>query len=166
MKDLLNYVEECKSQLNLLGIKYGKVQSFSVNTRAKSRLGSCKKIGFGSFEISISKFLLEDEADPQVLKNTIVHELLHTVTGCFSHKGKWKLLSQIVNENLPDYCVKRTTDFEDIGVEKPVKEPVFRYILKCEKCGLEIRRQRLSKAVKNYKKYRCAKCGGKLKRII
>jgi len=166
MKDLLKYVDECKLELKSIGIKYGNVKDFTVNTRAKSRLGSCKKIGFNTFEISISKFLLEDNIDTQVLKNTIVHELLHTVKGCFSHKHKWKLLAQTVNEKLPEYTITRTTDFKKIGIENQLKEPVFKYILKCENCGLEIKRQRLSKAVQNYEKYRCVKCGGKLKRII
>ncbi len=165
MKDLMQYVNECKLELDSLGIKYGNVANWTVNTRAKKRLGSCKKVGLTSFEISISKSLLEDVANTQILKNTIIHELLHTVKGCFSHKGKWKLLAQTVNENLPDYCIKRTVDFNETEFEQSIKEPVFRYVLRCKKCGCEIKRQRLSKAVKNYEKYRCGKCGGKLEKL-
>lgn len=165
IKDLNIYINECKAILEGLGIKYGNVKSFTISTRAKSRLGACKKTGLNSFEISISKFILEDNVDTQVLKNTIMHELLHTVKGCFTHKGKWKLLSQIINETYPEYNIKRTINLKEVGVEINGKEPTFRYVLKCEKCGCEIKRQKLSKAVINYKNYRCGKCGGKLNRI-
>ena len=164
MKDLLQHVNECKSELDALGIKYGKVVNWTVNTRAKKRLGACKKIGFRLFEISISGFLLEDNADTVILKNTIVHELLHTVKGCFSHKDKWKQLAQFVNSSLPYYNIKRTTDLNGLGLDS-IKEPNFKYVLRCKKCGCEIKRQRQSKAVKNYKYYRCGKCGGELELI-
>lgn len=166
MRDLHFFINECEKDLEKLGIKHGRVREFSVNTRAKCRWGQCKKVGFGLYDVSISAVLLDETTDAQNLKNTIVHELLHTVSGCFNHTGKWKLLAETVNRKLPQYNIKRTTSYEEIGITDNRKEPVCRYILKCKNCGAEISRQRLSKAVKNYRKYRCAKCGGKLERIL
>lgn len=39
MKDLTSLVDICKADLDSLGIKYGKVSNWTVNTRAKRRLG-------------------------------------------------------------------------------------------------------------------------------
>lgn len=79
MKDLNTYVVQCKQDLNLLGIPYGNVHRWEINTRAKSRWGLCKYLKGGDFVISIAQMLLEDGVDEQALKDTIVHELLHTV---------------------------------------------------------------------------------------
>ena len=166
MRDLMELVEECKADLDFLGIKYGKVNEWSVNSRAKSRWGECKKVGIGKFDISISKVLLDEDVDRQKAKDTIVHELLHTVPYCFGHKGRWKMLADYVNAKLPQYHICRVSSYKEIGIEEKDPQPTYRYILRCKGCGLEIKRQRESKAVKNYKKYRCAKCGGSLERIV
>ena len=166
MKDLNLFILQCQKDLESLGIKHGKVRSFLINKRAKCRWGQCKKAGFGLYDISIAESLLQDNIDDQKLKDTIVHELLHTIQGCFKHTGKWKILAETVNRELPQYNIKRTASYEEIGITDNRKEPVYRYILRCKSCGTEIKRQRLSKAVQNYKNYRCAKCGGKLERIL
>lgn len=166
MRNLEEIFLECESELLSIGIVCGRVDKITVNTRAKSRFGLCKKVGKDSFEISIAAALLEESSELSCLKNTIVHELLHTVEGCFNHKGKWKLLAKKVNTELEGYDVKRVASFEENGVKLRKADPQFKYCLKCESCGAEIYRQRESKAVKNYKRYRCAKCGGRLTRIL
>lgn len=88
MKDLMSLVAICKADLDSLGIKYGKVRNWSVNTRAKRRLGQCKKAPFGMFDINVSEQLLKDDIDDQIALDTIMHELLHTVQGCFNHGEK------------------------------------------------------------------------------
>ena len=116
MKDLNLFIVQCQKDLETLGIKHGKVKGFSVNKRAKCRWGQCKKVGLGVYEISIAESLLQDNAPDQKLKDTIVHELLHTVYGCFKHTGKWKLLAEKVNNELPEYNIKRTASYEEIGI--------------------------------------------------
>lgn len=39
MRELLNYALECMDDLDAIGIKYGNVENFIVNTRAKKRWG-------------------------------------------------------------------------------------------------------------------------------
>ena len=39
MKDLMSLVPICKADLDSLGIKYGRVSDWTINTRAKCRLG-------------------------------------------------------------------------------------------------------------------------------
>jgi len=166
MKDLIKLVEICKADLDSIGIKCGKVRNWTVNTRAKCQWGQCKKVGIGLSDISISAVLLNDDVDDREALNTIAHELIHTIPGCFSHKGKWKLIAEDICKKLPQYTIKRTAKPEEKGIVIQKKEPVYRYILRCTECGQEIKRQKLSKAVVNYKKYRCGKCGGKLERIL
>lgn len=165
MKNLSELIKECKADLDLLGIKYSKRINWSVNTRAKKRWGICKKFSDGHYEISIAAALLEDAIDRQSAKNTIVHELLHTVWGCYGHKGKWKSLAQRVNCELNGYSIKRVTSLEEKGFITQSKPTEYRYLLRCKNCGAEIGRQRESKAVINYKNYRCSKCRGELERL-
>lgn len=165
MKDLMSLVAVCKADLESLGIKYGKVNSFTVNTRAKRRLGQCRRTMLG-FDINICESLLKDDVSDQLALNTIMHELLHTVVGCFNHNGKWKVYAEMVNKKLPQYDIRRVakpSDTKDI-IER--KMPVYKYVLRCEKCGQEIKRQKMSKVITNFKRYRCGKCGGRLDRIL
>ena len=37
MKDLMKLAKECMSELDAIGVKYGNVVEWKVNTRAKSR---------------------------------------------------------------------------------------------------------------------------------
>ena len=165
MLDLNELSCECINELKSIGIVCGVVRKWEINNRAKCRLGLCTKISSDTFDISIAGFLLNDENNITLAKSTIIHELLHTIKGCFKHTGKWKELACLINEKFPEYNIKRTFNRTEIADIVNLKEPTFRYILKCKSCGQEILRQRKSKAVINYKKYRCSKCGGNLERI-
>ena len=52
-----------------------------INTRAKRRLGCCIYNEKG-FLIEVSARVLED---PALLRQTLIHELLHTCPGCRNH---------------------------------------------------------------------------------
>lgn len=159
-------VEICKSDLDSLGIKYGRVSNWTVNTRAKCRLGQCRKIAAGLFDINISEALLKEDVDDQITLNTIMHELLHTVPGCFTHKGKWKLYADYVNKKLTQYTIKRVSKESEVNITIDRKQPVYKYILRCTKCGQEVKRKKETKVITYYKRYRCGNCGGRLERII
>ena len=61
MKDLISFIAICKADLDSLGIKYGKVSNWTVNTCAKCRLGQCRKMAAGLFYINIFEALLKDD---------------------------------------------------------------------------------------------------------
>ena len=164
MKDLMKLVGESQRDLASLNIRTGNVRNWSVNTRAKARWGYCVKVSKGLFEIQIAAASLQDDVDDQAVKDTIVHELLHTIPGCFKHTGKWKQYANTVNRLLPQYKIKRGSSYEEKGLEDLRPKPQCRYILKCLRCGSEIGRQRMSAAVEHPEHYRC-KCGGRLTRI-
>lgn len=164
MKDLMKLVVECQRDLTSLNIRTGKVRNWTVNTRAKARWGYCAKVAKGLFDIQIAAALLQDEVDDQAVKDTIVHELLHTIPGCFKHTGKWKQYANTINHLLPQYEIKRGSSYEEKGLEDTRPEPKYRYVLKCLQCGAEIKRQKKSAAVEHPEHYRC-QCGGRLTRI-
>ena len=164
MKDLQELAAQCRAELASIQIPYGKVRIWSVNCRAKARWGLCKKLPDGTYEIEIAKALLQDDVDDIAVKNTVIHELLHTCPGCFKHTGRWKQYADKVNRLLPQYNIKRVTSAEEKGVEVRRKKPEYRYILRCSSCGNEIKRQKKTAVIDHPEHYRCT-CGGKLIRI-
>lgn len=128
-----------------------------INTRAKRRLGCCIYNEKGYF-IEVSARVLED---PALLRQTLIHELLHTCPGCRNHGPQWKAWAQRVQEAL-GYQIQRTVPVE--GEARPLRHEEVKYVLECQSCKARIPRMRLSKAVKTPWRYRCP-CGGKLKRI-
>ena len=165
MKDLLELVRQCQLEIAPLRIPWGRVRNWSVNTRAKARWGLCTKVGRGVFDIQVAASLLEVSLDDQPVKDTIVHELLHTVPGCFKHTGKWRQYADLINKLLPHYSIKIHSSYEEKGVKDNRAVPTYRYVLKCESCNREVLRQKKCAVVERPEYYRC-KCGGKLIRII
>ena len=55
------------------------------------------------FVISVNRYLTTEKA----FKETIIHELLHTIDFKSGHKGKWKAYADYVNSRT-DYNVTRT----------------------------------------------------------
>lgn len=85
MRNLTEYAQKCMAELDTLEIQYGNVVEFKVNYRAKKRWGQCKRLSDGTFSININAIFLDERNEEQGLKNTIIHELLHTCTDCFNH---------------------------------------------------------------------------------
>ena len=166
MKDLERLAAQCETELRDIGICCGTVRRWSVNTRAKSRWGQCRQVAEGVFDINISERLLGDEVDEIAAKTTIVHELLHTVEGCLGHRGKWKLLAELVGKAYPQYQIKRTTSWEEKGIPqaggKTARDIQARYRITCTGCGARAYRQRAGRLVKRPEDFRCGKCGGRL----
>ena len=160
---------ECMRELENIGIQCGNVISFEVNTRAKKRWGQCRKIG-NDYIISINHILLRDDTDINGLKNTIIHELLHTCKGCMSHTGEWKRLAEKVNKYY-GYDIKRCDSSNDKGISEAAREQItttrkIKYKFRCMGCGQEIGRCKESKFVKYPEYYKCGRCGGSFERIF
>ncbi len=128
-----------------------------INTRAKRRLGCCW-FSLGGCVVEVSSRVLED---PELLRLTLVHELLHTCPGCQDHGPRWKACAQLASRAL-GLELRRTVQVEN--PPGPLRREEVKYVLECESCGAVIQRKRLSKAVKAPWRYRCS-CGGRLKRI-
>lgn len=129
------------------------------NTRAIKRYGQCKKLSNNYFEININKKFAQ-YCKIEDVKNTIVHEILHSLPNGMNHKGQWSHYANIVNYKLPHYHITRTNCYEGYAETKPVPK----YIVSCPHCeGLEWKYYRASEVVKNLlgkntRRYHCPKC--------
>lgn len=166
MRDLLEYAKICMNELDAIGIKYGNVVRWEINTRAKQRWGQCRKLPDGNYVININKELLKEENSVEGLKDTIIHELLHSCEGGHGHGTIWKKYAEKVNKAY-GYNIKRCSSADEKGVERNELELLneCKYILECCGCGKKFFGNRISKAIQHPENYFCKKCGGDIKRI-
>lgn len=155
--------KKCMEELDSLNIPYNKPMSWEVNKQAKTRWGQCRK-RLGFYHININEELI----DPSYLvglKETILHELLHTINGCMNHGTKWKNYAKQVNEAY-GYNISRCSGREKLGLAEVTKEDILtsaKYVIVCTKCGTITTRNRMSNLIKYTANYAC-KCGGELRR--
>lgn len=159
MRNVMDLYNECLSDIIDCGIKVGRVVSVTINTRAKRRWGQCVKLSNGTYTINISSRLLNEDVDIWAAKNTMAHEILHTVDGCMNHGPEWKRVANIVNSKYPNYNIKRTTSSEEKGISKSES---YKFSLTCKDCGKKYYYMKKCKAVQNYRIYTCGCCHGSL----
>ena len=145
--------------------RYGccKQEEPDVRTKYIEKVGRKRIIRYAKFNkhhIEISPWLLE--LDEEIIKNTILHEIIHCFPYCNNHGAEFKKYAKYINEKL-GYNISRVgnkkEDYIKSNVEYEEKEQ-FNYHIKCTNCGQSFFRKRLSR---NFtRKYRCAKCKGKL----
>lgn len=160
---LKRLVKESEKELIDIGLghKLKKDINYTINYRAKKRFGQC----CGKKDINISSWLLEIGTDKDI-KNTIIHEILHTFEDTIGHKAKWKYYANYVN-NRTDYNIERTGSIYETYYNAKIifrEKEVYNYKITCKKCGGIIYRQRLSKKSKLYFERGCMRhttCGGK-----
>ena len=165
MKNLEKLVNECKNDIESLGIELGEIADISINRRAKSRYGRCRYIiSENAYYIEIAEELLDDNVDDMSTKNTIAHELLHAMKGCvgMNHKGNWITCANMMND-IYGYNIKRTTSRAEKGL-KPKERRLPKYIIRCQNCDSRWCYYKRTKMVKNIQcgaswMYRCGKCG-------
>ena len=125
-----------------LGKMIPKNLNFTINYRAKQRLGQCCE----KRNINISSWLLEIGLDHDI-KNTIIHEILHTFKDTIGHKAKWQYYASYVN-NRTNYHITRTTSINKIYARAnktiPRREVSYKYEITCEKCGRVFYRQKMT----------------------
>lgn len=183
MRDLKQYVRECMNELSSIGITCGNIVELEANSRAKSRWGQCETVVYNKdwskkcYKISISVLHLDERNSEEGLKNTIIHELLHTCKNCHGHKGEWKRLAEKVRREL-GYNIKRCSTADEMGInvgfnetdetynnksskKKSANPP--KYLIVCTHCGYTYPRYKKSAVVQHPERYRCGRCGGKLK---
>ncbi len=153
-----------------------------ISTRSTKRYGCCKqgnpdkqykvveKLGrrnsiryekFKTHHIEISKWVLD--LNDEIIKNTIIHELIHCIPFCNNHGEEFKKYANYINEKL-GYNIKargnKKEDYEKSNLTY-IENEKYSYKIICEGCRQVIYRKRLN--TKLLKRYRCGKCGGKLK---
>lgn len=186
-EELIRLYKECIEELSQIGIdiinnnQIGKID-ISLAKRKTKRYGCCKQekpdkeskyieeIGkrrivkysrFLEHYIEISKWVME--LDQRIIKNTIMHEIIHCFPGCNNHGENFKHYAKYINEKL-GYNISRVgnvkEDYEKSNVEY-VQDDIYKYKIICQQCGQSFYRKRI---VKDFtRKYRCGLCKGSLK---
>ena len=186
MEEKLNKLYlECIKELNMVGIDildekyYGKID-ISISKRNNKRYGCCRqeepdkrykaiiKRGrrkiiryerFNRHHIEISKWVLELEDN--IIKNTIIHELIHCIPYCNNHGIQFKKYAKLIN-NAYGYDISRVgdkkKDYEKSNLEYN-EGSKYNYRVVCKGCKQEFYRQRINRDF--VKKYICGKCKSK-----
>lgn len=129
------------------------LRKVKINNK-KRALGSCRTDFYKNyFQIELSKYLLE--CDEKLVKETLIHELIHTCSGCYNHGVNFKKYAELVKRQKGYNIVVKSED-EQFG-EKAKQD---KYKITCLKCGNVFYRDRLPKC---RQVLRHAQCGGVLK---
>jgi predicted SprT family Zn-dependent metalloprotease len=181
---LQNLYLQCINELNSIGINTNNIGQIdiSISKKASKRYGCCKQekpdknfkiifrngyrkiIRYEKFEkhhIVISKWVMA--LNDEIIKNTIMHEIIHCFPYCNNHGKTFKQYANIINYNL-NYNITRLGNKEEDCKKSNInyiEKQNYKYKIQCEKCGQTFFRQRFNKNL--IKKYRCGLCRGKLK---
>ncbi|MBO5349199.1 MAG: SprT-like domain-containing protein [Clostridia bacterium] len=174
---------ECKNELKNIGIdlNHKLVGEITINIAKRNcqRYGCCKqeipdestkyieKVGkkcyiryaiFKKHNIEVSRWVMNLNTD--IIKNTIMHEIIHCLPNCNNHGDEFKKYANYINYKL-NYNISRLgdkkQDLKQSNIE--IKKEHFNYKIQCSKCDYFFYRKRLN--CNFTKKYRCGKCGGK-----
>ncbi len=101
-------ITDCLQELAAMDIPVA-TSIFFREAKGRTYYGTCyrgrqtKRYADYDFVISVNRYLTTEKA----FKETIIHELLHTIDFKSGHKGKWKAYADYVNSRT-DYHVTRT----------------------------------------------------------
>ena len=167
MKDLNRLYVECEKELRRINMDFSEyIRKVSVNGRLRTTIGICHyDYRTGWYTIEINPVLLADNVDDMEVKDTIIHEMLHTCPGCMDHGYEWKRRADRVNRML-GYHVSRTASSKRL-LEAGVKDmrESYKYALECVDCGNQFKYRRWCASLENPSRYRCGKCHGELKTV-
>lgn len=131
---LVSLVDEARKELDALGIPYGKISMLEVSHTVTS-YGDCRKIGESSYRIRVNKVLLAEAADT-IVKETIIHEILHTCPGCMNHGKTWQAYASVVNDAYPRYRISRLSSCNRTHVRLKNRDTA-KYVATCMSCNKE-----------------------------
>ena len=141
-------------------------------TRTKGQFEfECKRkngevVGINPLRIKIAKHLLDNYHDKDIIE-TIKHECVHLIVDVYKRKNMGH------NKTFKQFCQMLGVNDETYFTAEPKTEPKaktpsrtseYRYIGKCQKCGNEYHRKRMSQStLENWIHYcYCSECKGEL----
>ena len=178
--------KQCLKELKSIGLDVSEKNIGEINIqlskRNNKRYGCCKqeepdkkytvteKVGrrkivkyekFNKHTIEVSKWVLE--LNDEIIKNTIMHEIIHCFPFCNNHGKTFRMYAKYINDRL-GYDISRLgnkrQDYEKSNLVYEEKE--WKYVIKCSNCGKVLYRNRLARNF--FRRYRC-QCGGKLELV-
>lgn len=180
LNELYNHcIDELKSiGIDILNEEKVGVISIRIAKRKSKRYGCCRqeepdkssryidnhRIQYAKFNkhiIEISAWVMELNDD--IIKNTIMHEIIHCFPFCNNHGKEFKKYAKYINAKL-GYSITRVGNREEDYKKSNIEykdDKKYNYKIYCTNCNQNFYRQRIAK---NFiRKYRCGKCGGKFK---
>ena len=113
---------------------------------------------FNKHHIEISPWVMQ--LDDDIIKNTIMHELIHCLPHCNNHGQMFKKYAVFINEHL-GYNISRVGNKKEDFLKSDVdfsEDEHYNYHITCKNCGQSFFRKRMNR---NFtRKFRCAKCNG------
>ena len=142
---------------NGIPIKREKIHPELSYINSVTKLGSCKWNG-KKYVISLSKHAARAETQ---IRNTLAHELIHTLPGCMNHGKRFHQYGALVYRRLGILIQTKATETEanQSGIRNAYLERA-RYKAVCANCQYTIFRLKKSGLIKSPHRYRCPKCGG------
>ncbi|MCR4874289.1 MAG: hypothetical protein K5923_00935 [Clostridia bacterium] len=168
-KHYTGLINECINQMHALNIPISDSIEFKNNT-GFSRFGFCKKTPYRegvSYVIAINKWFEDDIA----IIETILHELVHTIPGCYNHGEKFRHYAEIINQEcdlnisvVGNYKLNENA-YKNKGSKRKVFDPKeydqkSMVIMYCPRCLREFAIKK--NAIRFNGRWVCRKCGRQL----
>lgn len=179
--------QQCLNELYTIGIDMQNKElvgniDIKISTKATKRYGCCKQENpdkkykiiqkrgyhkiiryekFKNHHIEISSWVMQLNND--IIKNTIMHELIHCIPFCNNHGKEFKKYAAYINQKLGYHITTKgdmQADYQASNLEYQENND-YKYKIICQNCGQIIYRKRFNQNL--IKTYRCGKCKGKLK---
>lgn len=158
-------------QQELINLGYYEISdnyySLELNNRYTRTLGTCEKISSVDYKISLNSKMLAYNTEMDI-KNTLMHELIHSIKGCMNHGKKFQLIATEVNRKYSEYNIgthATKTNYTNIYRKELKKHRNYKYLVKCQNCNEEWRFKRETELTKTLKqdplsqRFRCPYCG-------
>ena len=166
MKNYYKILREAKAECAACGIWLGEVADIGICHKNLKRWGRCRYIADEDcYYIEISYRLVDDAASDKALKETILHELCHTVDGCMNHQKKWKETVAKLNERY-GYNIKTADTAADKGLESIEPEKLLSMSLSALVVGKSFRDQEQANSQKTIEHTHAAYVAGSSFRLF
>ena len=132
-------------------------------SKMKSAWANIKRIRIGRichYELKVSdifNYIDNDSKAEMKLMSTIIHEVIHTIPGCFNHGVNFQACAYMISSKT---CYKITTSANSVYVGVS-EESYSKYMIQCLNCNHKYYYQRRPKNWDNVSKYECTICGHK-----
>lgn len=154
LEDIRKEVNECFDILRYYGFKPGTVIDIKW-LNSTNVLGRTLRNTYNTFSMFFNKKYFEIET-PENIHNTIMHECIHCIPGCFNHQTDFKYVASVVNSKL-EFKISRTSNatiFENYVINNSKNK--YKYQIVCNNCGAQ-----LEKMVRKSQKYQIIIAGNK-----
>lgn len=152
MNELITIFQEVKGDFEALHIPCGIVREIAWTNRMSRCRGNCRKREDG-YVIHISQRIWQRR---DLVKNTVAHELLHTVPGCFNHGKQFRACAQMLASYGYDVSIRYEPEpFETRDL----------MVFECQRCHTRTTRSRSSAFTRHPERYRHQGCGGTFRKV-